>query len=504
MMEEKQARTIEPAVKTPGEAMPANGPMRASRLPSLSSKLLWLTVLFVMIAEFFIFVPSVANMRLRWLQDRLSTAAAASVVIEGLQQMNLPQPIQDDTLMATGTKAIALKKDGTSRMIASSDMPPVVTHQYDLSDVSPVTAVMDAFDQFFFGGDRIIRVYGPAGDYPDTIIDLVIEDAPLKSAMLAYGRNVFFLSVLISCITAWLLFFAVNRILIRPVRRMADSMLAFSADPENPAKIIVPRPVDDELGQAERHLAAMQSELQSTLRKQRHLADLGLAVSKINHDMRNILTSAQLMSDRLSVVEDPMVKMFAPKLLRTIDRAVAYSGEVLAYGKAREAEPRRRFINLAALAGEVRDLLLEEGGQTIDVLVDMPRDLEVEADSDQLFRVIYNLGRNSVQALKADTLDDAAIVRRVMIAAARKGGVVEIVVSDTGPGMPAVARENLFQPFRGSARSGGTGLGLAIARELVVAHGGTIMLLETATHGTTFRIELPDQPLPLSRFRIRA
>jgi len=477
---------------------------RLWRLPSLSSKLLWLTVLFVMIAEFFIFVPSVANMRLRWLEDRLNTAAAASVVIEGLQQMRLPQAIQDDTLMATGTKAIALKKDGMSRMIAVSDMPPVVTHQYDLSDVSAMTAAMDAFDQLFFGGDRIIRVYGPVGDDPNTIIDLVIEDAPLRRAMLIYGRNVFLLSVLISCITAWLLFFAVDRILIRPVRRMTDNMLAFSADPENPACIITPRPVEDELGQAERHLAAMQRELQSTLRKQRHLADLGLAVSKINHDMRNILTSAQLMSDRLSMVEDPMVKMFAPKLLRTIDRAVAYSSEVLAYGKAREAEPKRRFINLAALASEVRDLLIEEGGPSIEVVVDIARDLEVEADSDQLFRVLYNLGRNAVQALKADVSSDAAIVRRVMLAAARKGGVVEILVADTGPGMPATARENLFQPFRGAARSGGTGLGLAIARELVVAHGGTIALVETTTHGTTFRIELPDQPVPLSRFRARA
>ena len=482
--------------------MPARGNViRRWSVRGLSGKLLLLTILFVMIAEVLIFVPSVANTRMRWLQDRLNTAAAASVVIDGLQDMRLPQPIREDTLMATGTKAIALRKDGMSRMLVSSDMPPEVTHQYDLSSVTPFEAVIDAFDELLFGGGRIIRVYGPVGDDPDMVIDVVLEDAPLHTAMLTYARNIFLLSVLISVITAGLVFFAINRMLIRPIRRMSENMQAFSGEPENPARIITPRPVADELGVAEQHLAQMQAQLQSTLRQQRHLADLGLAVSKINHDMRNILSSAQLVSDRLAMLADPMVKMLAPKLLRAIDRAVAYSGEVLAYGNAREAEPNRRFINLHALANEVRDILAEEAGSAVEFVVDMEPGLEVEADSEQLFRVLYNLSRNAVEALRADLDDDASLVRRITLSADRRGGVVEILVSDTGPGMPEKARRNLFQPFRVSARSGGTGLGLAIARELVVAHGGSIALADTASHGTTFRIELPDQPVPITRFR---
>ena len=474
------------------------------RAASLSSKLLWLTILFVMIAEVLIFVPSVANTRVRWLADRLNTAAAAAVVIDAVNEMELPQSIQDGALMATGTKAIVLRKEGTSRMIATADMPPVVSHQYDLSAVTPMGAIIDAFDTFLFGGDRVIRVYGPVADDPDMQIELVLADAPLRHAMLIYGRNVFFLSVLISIITASMVFFAINRIMIRPVRRMTENMQAFSEDPENPGKIIVPREVGDELGVAEGHLSAMQSRLQQTLKEQRHLADLGLAVSKINHDMRNILTSAQLMSDRLAMIDDPMVKRFAPKLLRTIDRAVSYSGEVLTYGKAREAKPRRRFINLATLACEVRDIVTEETDAAIAYVVDIDETLEVEADSDQMFRVLYNLVRNAVQAFGADPIDDPALVQRITLSARRTGSVVEIWVADTGPGLPAKARENLFQPFRGSARSGGTGLGLAIARELVIAHGGSISLDETVTQGTAFRIELPDQPVPLDTFRARA
>ena len=74
-------------------------------LSGLSGKLLLLTAVFVMIAEVLIFVPSVANMRLMWLRDRLNTAAAASVVIEGLPDQELPRPVQEETLLATGTKA---------------------------------------------------------------------------------------------------------------------------------------------------------------------------------------------------------------------------------------------------------------------------------------------------------------------------------------------------------------------------------------------------------------
>ena len=471
---------------------------------SLSSKLLWLTALFVMIAEVLIFVPSVANTRVRWLEDRLNTAAAAAVVIDGVNEMELPQSIQDDALMATGTKAIVLHKDGAARMIASADMPPVITHHYDLAAITPLSALSDAFDTIFFGGDRVIRVYGLVADDPGMIIELVLEDAPLRHAMLIYGRNVFFLSVLISVITAGLLFFSINRLLLRPVQRVTENMQAFSEDPENPSNIIIPAPTGGELSAAEGHLAAMQTRLQQTLKEQRHLADLGLAVSKINHDMRNILTSAQLMSDRLAMSDDPMVKRFAPKLLRTIDRAVGYSSEVLAYGKAREAKPRRRFIDLEALARDVTEIVAEETEADISYVLDIEPGLEIEADSDQMFRVIYNLVRNAVQAFGSDPSDDPALVQRITLSARRSGSVVEIRVTDTGPGLPAKARENLFQPFRGSARSGGTGLGLAIARELVLAHGGSITLDDSVAQGTAFSIELPDQPVPLDGYRARA
>jgi signal transduction histidine kinase len=453
-----------------------------------------------MLAEVLIFVPSVANMRLRWLSDRLNTAAAASMVVDGLGKVELPDSVRHDMLMATGAKAIVLTKDGMHHLIAVDDMPPEVDLQFDLDAMHPLTAIADAFDELLFGGGRIVRVYGPIADSGMTI-EVVMSDNSLRSAMFVYSRNVFLLSLVISLFSASLIFMAINRIMIRPIRRITMSMQNFSENPDNPASIFIPEPGRDELAMTGGHLANMQSELQKTLKQQKNLAELGLAVSKINHDMRNVLASVQLISDRLSDADDPMVKRLAPKLLRAIDRAVSYSDSVLSYGKATEAEPKRRLLRLRAIVQDVCDLMGIEPDSGIEFDIHVPEDLTVDADPDQLFRAIHNLCRNAVQALMQEADEDGAVIKRVTVSAYRTGSVVSISVDDTGPGMPQKARENLFQAFRGSVRSGGTGLGLAIARELVLAHGGTIALVEKPQAGTLFRIEIPDRPIAMDAFR---
>lgn len=477
-------------------------PQRRQRrlLPGgLSGRLLLLTVVFVMLAEILIFVPSVANMRVRWLQDRLNTAAAASLVVDGLQNVTLPQAVQDETLMATGTKAIVIRRENDTRMIATAGTDFTVDSQYDLAQMTALTAIGDAFSTLLFGGDRVIRVLGPIGD-SKAVIELVMEDRSLRQAMLVYASNVFVLSLIISLITAALIFVTINRILIAPIRRMTSSMQSFAADPSDPARIMTAELGRDELATAGQHLSAMQSQLQKTLKQQKSLADLGLAVSKINHDLRNILSSAQLISDRLATVDDPVVKRFAPTLLRTIDRAVGYTTEVLSYGRTTEAEPHRRFLPLRPLVSDVGDMLGLDPKGTVEFRIQVAEDLQVDADGEQLFRVIHNICRNAVQAL-TNVDDETTGPRIVTVSAMRMGSVVSISIDDTGPGMPARARENLFTAFKGSARSGGTGLGLAIARELVLAHGGTIALVEKPAPGTLFRIELPDRPVPIELFR---
>jgi signal transduction histidine kinase len=232
--------------------------------------------------------------------------------------------------------------------------------------------------------------------------------------------------------------------------------------------------------------------LQETLREQRHLADLGLAVAKINHDLRNLLAAAQLFSDRLGGLPDPNVQQFAPKLIAALDRAIAYCQTTLAYGRAREAAPARRLVALRRLVDDVADVLGLVGHAAVTWENRVPAGLEIDADPDQLFRVLVNLCRNAIQALDSDL--GPAVVRRLTVLASREGKSVTIKVQDTGPGVPEKARAYLFRAFSGAARPGGTGLGLAIAAELVRAHGGSITLVDHSGPGAIFMIVIPDRP----------
>jgi signal transduction histidine kinase len=478
---------VDKAVKTVAILSPAEG----DRIPltsRLSTKLLLLTVIFVVLAEILIFVPSVTDMRLSWLRDRLNTAAAAAIVVDGLPDVELPRPLQDDTLMATGTKAIALHKADITRMIVVSDMPPRVNAQYDLSNKDFLTDARDAFATLLFGGNQVFSVRGPIGE-SGMDIELVMGDHALRKAMLTYTKEILLFTVIISFITASMIFFVINRTLIRPIARMTLSMQAFAEDPSNPGAIVQPPKGDDELALAARHLASMQGDLQKTIRQQKNLADLGLAVSKINHDMRNILSSAQLMSDRLADADDPVAKGLSSKLVRTLGRAIGYSSEVLSYGRASETAPRRARIALRPLVEDAGEILGLSTGTDISFAIEIPRDLEIDADPEQLFRVLYNLCRNSLQALETDDGTKKAIT----VSASRTDDRVQVTVDDTGPGMPQKAKENLFSAFRGSVRAGGTGLGLAIARELIEAHRGWIVLEDKDERGTRFRFEIPDR-----------
>ncbi len=279
----------------------------------LSTKLLMLTILFVMLAEVLIFVPSVANFRLRWLEERLGTAAAVSIVLVQVDPSSLTRAAQNEVLMAIGAKAIAVRDAGVSTLLVVAEMPPTVDEHIDLENTGNLQAMAGALDTLFSGGDRMLRVFGPAGD-SDKEFELVMSDRRLRNAMLAYSGNVALLSLLISVFTAMLVYTTIDRIMIRPIRGMTRSMLDFSRAPDHPGSVIRPERRTDEIGVAERELAGMQASLRRMLAEQRHLADLGLAVSKINHDMRNMLSSAQLLSDRLRSIKDPAVQSLAPKL----------------------------------------------------------------------------------------------------------------------------------------------------------------------------------------------
>jgi len=479
-------------------APPAAPGQTGGRHFGLSDKLLFLTVLFVMVAEILIYVPSIANFRLNWLNDRLAAAHTAALVLDAAPSGMVPEGLGRQVLNSIGAHAVAMKMGAQRRLLASSGMPSAVDHDIDMRSVSWYRAIVDAFATLLGTDGDLMRVVGPApmgGDY----LEIILDEAPLRKAMLRFSVNILLLSLLISGITAMLVFLALHYLLVRPMRRITANMTAFRADPENPARVIMASGRRDEIGTAESELAAMQRDLASMLHQKNRLAALGLAVSKINHDLRNLLASAQLFSDQLSSLPDPKVQRFAPKLMRALERAIAFCQSTLSYGAAQEAPPDRKTIALEPLIEEVHEAL----GLGLDVpirwIVAVERGLTVEADPDQLFRILVNVARNAVQALEARGARDPAR-DQIRITGRREGAVAVIEVSDTGPGITGQARTHLFEAFQGSTRAGGTGLGLAIAAELVRAHGGEIRLVD-GTIGATFRITIPDRAVDLDSRR---
>ena len=290
-------------------------------VPGLSAKLLLLTILFIMVAEIFVFVPSVSNFRRQWLMERLAAAQIASLAAEAAPGGQLPPTLRDELLERAKVKAIAVKRADSRELIIEMDMPAEIDAHYDLRNASWLTLIADALMVFVAPDDRIIRVVGKPGFEAGEFIEVVMGEAPLKAAMIRYGLDILGLSILISVITAALVYLSLDALLVKPMTKLTWNIVRFSERPEDPTRIITPSCRRDEIGTAERELASMQAELAGALSQKSRLAALGLAVSKISHDLRNMLSSAQLLSDRLSTVKDPRVQQLVPKLIASLDRA---------------------------------------------------------------------------------------------------------------------------------------------------------------------------------------
>jgi signal transduction histidine kinase len=471
---------------------------KPSRRLGLSGKLLLLTIPLVMIAEILIYVPAIANFRMNRLNDRLAAANTAALVLDAAPSGMVPDSLARQILTSIGARAVAIKMGQQRRLLASTGLPSQIDHDVDMRSMTVWSAIVDSFEIMLESGNQAIRVIGPAPGAAQ-FIEVVIDEAPLRQAMYRFSRNLVLLSLVISILTAALVYLALHYLFVRPMRRLTANLVGFHENPESSARIIVPSQRGDEIGVAERELSDMQRDLVSMLHQKSRLAALGLAVSKINHDLRNLLASSQLISDQLASVPDPRVQRFAPKLMRSLERAIAFCQSTLSYGRAQEAAPDRRMILVEPVVAEVRESAGLVSDASIAWISAIERGLSIDADPDQLFRVLLNLVRNAAQALEGRPRSDAASMQ-IRITGRREGTVAIIEVSDTGPGVPQRARDHLFEAFQTTGRPGGSGLGLAIAAELVRAHGGDIHLVE-GTIGATFRIAIPDRPVELLSVR---
>ena len=471
-------------------------------LRGLSGKVLLLTIIFVMLGEVLIFLPSIANFRIQWLKGRIAQAEIASLAAEAAPNEILSSNLKSEILKSAGALVISLQKDGSRQLVVRSDGDFMIDASFDLRGFMWYEAIQDAFGTIMNGETRVISVTDDPPNMSGSLIEIALVEKPLRSAMFRYGVNILLLSIFLSLLVASMIFAALNWVLVKPMQRLTRNMVAFGQRPEDFSRIISPSGRRDEIGIAERELHDMQTELASMLQQKNHLAALGLAVSKVSHDLRNMLTSAQLISDRLTAVEDPTVKRFAPKLIGSLDRAIEFLSQTLKFGRAQELPPRREKLLLKEIVDEVVESAVVQASSRIMIFNNVPPNISVDADREQLIRVLTNLARNAIQAIETlqGEVGDARD-GKITLRATREGSVTIIEISDNGPGVPNQVRENLFQAFQSAARRGGTGLGLAIAAELVRAHGGDIHLQESSEAGSCFLVSIPDHVTQLRSAR---
>ncbi len=460
---------------------------------SLSAKLLILTVLFVLLAELIVLVPSVSDRRLNWFRDRLDAAYLVGLALDSPDQM-IDRETAEKLFATADILGVTLDIDGARMLVMTTRLTPErskVTRFVDLSRDMPQEQGAAAWMSLFSSGDHSIRVVGRPANARSVEVDMFVSQAALRRDLRIFTRNVLILSLVISSLTAGLVFWSLSAMIVQPVKRITRNMMAFEKTPEDAPAVLVPSARADEIGVAERSLASLERRLQSLLAERRRLAALGAGISKISHDLRNILASAQLMSDRLARSEDPRVRKLSPRLIAALDRAIALSRDTLSYARMDSAALKIEPVALRALIDDVFEDCLAMG---VDLRNEAPAAMIVGADPTQLYRALFNLVRNAVEALAPPGEDGAPAPREgagVIVRAYEAAGETVIEITDNGPGLPQAAIDSLFEPFKGSLKPGGSGLGVAIALEIARAHHGALTLAKSDASGATFRLTLP-------------
>jgi len=182
----------------------------------------------------------------------------------------------------------------------------------------------------------------------------------------------------------------------------------------------------------------------------------------------------------------------------SLDRAISFLTETLKFGRAQEPPPMREKQPLKELADEVIEAAVLQASSRVVLFNHVPPETLVDADRDQLSRVLTNLLRNAIQAIEGAENEGGQMTEgHVTLSAWREGSVLTIEVKDNGPGVPERVRPRLFEAFQSAAKPGGVGLGLAISAELIRAHGGEIRLARTGDGGTVFHVTVPDRVVEL-------
>ncbi|MEL6379398.1 MAG: HAMP domain-containing sensor histidine kinase [Pseudomonadota bacterium] len=464
---------------------------------SLTTQLLVLTVFVVLITEILIMIPSVANQHYVWLNMRGEAANLVGFALKDSADDRIDTMMINKVFASANILGATIVSDDVRILkLAPSveDAADRIKRTINLDGYGQRARIADAWSIIVGLNDDLIRVSKQSSVKGGPIDDIIVSEKALRSALRTYAKNILLLSLLISAITAIFVYWSLSSLIISPVRAIRSNMALFEVDPENPKNILQASDRLDEIGETERDLTALEERLQTLLNERRRLAALGAGISKISHDLRNILASAQLMSDRLMNSDDPRVRKLSPRLVDALDRAITLSRETLNYGRISPETLSREPVKLLSLVESVFD---DTASLYVTTSASIDKHLEVSIDRTQMHRALMNLIRNATEALCADLPPDTPPQAahdtgfKIDVTATVVGRALHLDIADNGPGLPEGARDHLYEPFKGSFKPGGSGLGLAIAAEIVRAHGGNLTLKKSDEDGATFGIVLP-------------
>jgi len=423
----------------------------------LSWRILGLVIVAVMTAEVAIFLPSIARFRLVYLEQLIESGTLAALALDATPDNMVTEQVKRSLLAHARVEAVVLVEPNKPKRALMNIEPRPEMQGFNLKDRGALGLIWDALEAMARDGSHFIRVGGESMRLPGAMVWIVVDEPPMRAAMYAYASRILILSIIVALFTASLLYLALRWLVVRPLQDLSAAMTAFRRAPEEAKAERGPVRRNDEIGVVDREFQIL----------------------------RNMLSTARLLSDRLARSDDERTRALAPTILNTIDRAARLASDAIEYVRDKPS-PRLADVDLADLVDEV-GVALQEQGEDHDPnalrtwINEIGSGGAARCDRDLLYRVFINLGRNAFEAGATS----------VTVRARRNGGYLLLEVSDNGPGVPPAVARQLFQPFTSGGRPGGTGLGLAIARDLVRLHGGDIALIESNAQGTLFCFTLP-------------
>lgn len=454
----------------------------------LRGRLLLLTAGFVLFAELLIYPVLAGTYRNNWLEQRAQAAQIAALAVEAAPDGRVSEELSRQLLSRAQVVSVVVQEQDFRGEI----LPPSIDISgeliaIDLRSEGMIDGTLGAFGHMFAPKGRFLRVILTPSMTQDAVMEIIVPEAALKDGIIAFSRTLLVVSLIVSAVVGALVYFAIYRLVVRPMRRLTDGIVAFSESPE--AAVIDAMPGEsDEMQRANSALQSMQRTVSASLRQRKRLAELGEAVAKINHDLRNSLSAAQIVSEGLAQSDDPRVKRAAPRLERAIERAINLAEATLSYGSAEPSLPSLSSVNLNAAIEEAAAEAMAGCGE-IEWRLDAAGPVTAMADPDHIHRIVANLVRNSARAIRDQTGRNEP--GRIAASIRREGEMSVIEISDNGPGVPEAVVKRLFQPFAGSASRGGAGLGLAIARELARGMKGDLELTRNGPDGACFTLRTP-------------